>query len=71
MYPQQRKHNGDQPAIWGGGTHQADEESKERKKEGYISKGFCANADQCPLASPRVALVGVRMFRHPDKGNTR
>ena len=34
------------------------------KGGGYISKGFCANTDLCPLASPRVALVGV-------PGNTR
>ena len=53
-------------------THQADDKSKGRKKKGvYISKGFCANADLCPLASPRVALVGVCLLRHPDNGNTR
>ena len=41
-------------------THQTDDKSKERKRRGgYISKGFCANTDLCPLASPRVALVGV------------
>ena len=53
-------------------THQTDDQSKGRKKGGgYSSKGFCANTDLCPLASPRVALVGVRLLRHPDKGNTR
>ena len=52
-------------------THQTDDKSKERKKKGYISKGFCAKTDLCPLASPRVALVGVRLLRHPDNGNTR
>ena len=54
-----------------GRTHHADEKSKGRKKEGYISKEFCAKTDLCPLASPRVALVGVCLLRHPDKGNTR
>ena len=39
--------------------HQTDDKSKVRKKKGYISKRFCANANLCPLASPRVALVGV------------
>ena len=39
-------------------THHTDDQSKGRKREGYISKGFCANTDLCPLASPRVALVG-------------
>ena len=52
-------------------THQIDDKSKERGKKGYMNKGFCANTDLCPLASPRVALVGVRLLRHPDKGNTR
>ena len=42
-----------------------------KKKKGYINKGFCAKTDLCPLASPRVALVGVRLLRHPDNGNTR
>ena len=36
-----------------------------------MNKGFCAKADLCPLASPRVALVGVRLLTHPDNGNTR
>ena len=48
-----------------------DDQSKGRKRRGYISKEFCANTDLCPLASPRVALAGVRLLRHPDKGNTR
>ena len=52
-------------------THQIDDKSKERKKKGCINKGFCAKTDLCPLASPRVALVGLRLLRHPDKGNTR
>ena len=30
-----------------------------------MNKRFCANTDLCPLASPRVALVGVRLLRHP------
>ena len=69
MHPQQRKHIG--PVHHMARTHQTDDKSKGRKKKGYISKGFCANADLCPLASPRVALVGVCLFRHPDNGNTR
>ena len=53
-------------------THEIDDKSKERKKKGgYISKGFCAKTDLCPLASPRVALVGVCLLRHPDNDNTR
>ena len=53
-------------------THQTDDKSKRRKKKGgYISKEFCANADLCPLASPRVALVGVCLLKHPDNGDTR
>ena len=40
-------------------TQQIDDKSKERKRRGYISKEFCAKTDLCPLASPRVALVGV------------
>ena len=51
-------------------THQTDDKSKERKRREYINKGFCANTDLCPLASPRVGLVGVRMPRHPDNGIT-
>ena len=35
-----------------------DDQSKGRKRRGYISKEFCANTDLCPLASPRVAHVG-------------
>ena len=42
-----------------------------KEKDGYISKEFCANTDLYPFASPRVALVGVRLLRHPDNGNTR
>ena len=49
-------------------THQTDDKSKGRKKEGCMNKEFCAHTDVCPRASPRVALVGVRLFRHPDKG---
>ena len=52
-------------------THQTDDQSKGRTSRGYISKEFCANTGMCPLASPRVALAGVRLLRHPDKGNTR
>ena len=48
-------------------THQTDDKSKGRKRRGYISKGFCANADLCPLASPRVALVGVACSGTPTK----
>ena len=44
---------------------------RKEKGGGYISNMFCANTDLCPLASPRVALVGVRLLRHPDNGNTR
>ena len=70
MYPQQRKDNGDQSTIWRGHTRSTTS-PKKGKRRGYISKKFCANADLCPLASPRVALVGVCLLRHPDKGNTR
>ena len=38
---------------------------------GCMNNGFCDNTDPCPLASPRVALVGVCLLRHPDNGNTR
>ena len=69
MQPQQRKHNGDQSTIWRGHTRPTTS-PKEGKRRGYISKEFCANTDLCPLASPRVALVGVRLLRHPDNGNT-
>ena len=47
------------------------EVQRKEKGGGYISKGFCAKTDLCTLASPRVALVGVCLLRHPDKGNTR
>ena len=40
-------------------THQTDDKSKGQKKDGCMEKGFCAKTDLCPLASPRVALVGV------------
>ena len=70
MYQQQRKDNGDQSTIWGGHTMPT-RSPKEGKRRGYISKEFCAKTDLCPLASPRVALVGVCLLRHPDKGNTR
>ena len=56
--------------IWGGHTRPTTN-PKEGKRRGYISKELCANADLCPLASPRVALVGVCLLRHPDNGNTR
>ena len=59
-----------QSTIWRGHTRSTTS-PKEGKRRGYISKGFCANADLCPLASPRVALVGVCLLRHPDNGNTR
>ena len=69
MQPQQRKHMGVSPPY--------DEDAPGRrqvhikKKKGYISKGFCAKTDLCPLASPRVVIVGVRVLRHTNKGNTR
>ena len=47
-----------QSTIWRGHTRPTTS-PKEGKRRGYISKEFCANADLCPLASPRVALVGV------------
>ena len=59
-----------QPTIWRGHTRPTTSH-KEGKRRGYISKEFCANTDLCPLASPPVALVGVCLLRHPDKGNTR
>ena len=63
---------GTSPPSGGGGGHTMPTRSpKEGKRRGYISKGFCAKTDLCPLASPRVALVGVCLLRHPDKGNTR
>ena len=70
MYQQQRNDNGDQSTIWRGHTRPT-RSPKEGKRKGHISKELCANTDLCPLASPRVALVGVRLLRHPDKGNTR
>jgi len=59
-----------QSTIWRGHTRSTTS-PKKGKRRGYISKEFCANTDLCPLASPRVALVGVCLLRHPDKGNTR
>ena len=59
-----------QSTIWRGHTRPTTS-PKEGNRRGYISKEFCANADLCPLASPRVALVGVCLLRHPDNGNTR
>ena len=56
-----------QPTIWRGHTRSTIS-PKEGKIRGYISKEFCAKTDLCPLASPRVALVGVCLLRHPDKG---
>ena len=69
MQPQQRKHIGTSPPY---GEDTPDRRQVKRKEtKGYISKGFCANTDLCPLASPRVALVGVCLLRRPDNGNTR
>ena len=59
-----------QSTIWRGHTRSTTS-PKKGKRRGCISKEFCAKTDLCPLASPRVALVGVRLLRHPDKGNTR
>ena len=59
-----------QSTMWRGHTRSTTS-PKEGKRRGCISKGFCAKTDLCPLASPRVALVGVCLLRHPDKGNTR
>ena len=59
-----------QSTIWRG-HNRPTTSPKEGKEGGHISKEFCANADLCPLASPRVALVGVCLLRHPDNGNTR
>ena len=59
-----------QSTMWRGHTRSTTS-PKEGKRRGCISKEFCAKTDLCPLASPRVALVGVRLLRHPDKGNTR
>ena len=70
MQPQQRKHIGTSPPC-GEDTPDRRQVQRKEKEGGYISKEFCAGADLCPLASPRVALVGVRLLRHPDNGNTR
>ena len=59
-----------QSTMWRGHTRSTTS-PKKGKRRGYISKEFCAKTDLCPLASPRVALVGVCLLRHPDKGNTR
>ena len=59
-----------QSTIWRGHTRSTTS-PKKGKRRGYISKEFCAKTDLCPLASPRVALVGVCLLRHPDNGNTR
>ena len=58
-----------QSTIWRGHTRPTTSPKKEKK--GCISKEFCAKTDVRPLASPRVALVGVRLLKHPDNGNTR
>ena len=67
---QERSHNNantlDQPTIWRGHTRPTTS-PKEGKRRGYINKEFCANADLCPLASPRVALVGVACSGTPTK----
>ena len=60
----------DQSTIWRGHTRPTTS-PKGGKRSGCINKEFCANTDLCPLASPRVALVGVCLLRHPDNGNTR
>ena len=67
---QQRNHIGANPPC-GEDTPDRRQVQRKGKAGGYISKEFCANADLCPLASPRVALVGVCLLRHPDNGNTR
>ena len=69
MQTQQRKHMGVNPTTdkdtpWRGQIQ------REKREGGYISKEFCAKTDLCPLASPRFALVGVCLLRHPDKGKT-
>ena len=69
---QQRKHIGASPPYGEDTPGRRQDQRKEKEGGGgYISKEFCANADLCPLASPRVALVGVCLLRHPDNGNTR
>ena len=47
-----------QSTMWRGHTRSTTN-PKEGKRRGCISKGSCAKTDLCPLASPRVALVGV------------
>ena len=69
MHPQQRKHIGASPPS--GEDTPGRRQVQGKKRRGYINKGFCANTDLCPFASPRVALVGVRLLRHPNNGNTR
>ena len=57
LQPQQRKDMGASPTY--------DEDTPDRrqvqrkKKKRYVSNEFCAKTDLCPLASPRVARVGV------------
>ena len=65
MQPQQRKHIGTSPPY--GEDTPGRRQVQRRKKEGCMSKGFCANTDPCPLASPRVALVGVACSGTPTK----
>ena len=59
-----------QSTMWRGHTRSTTS-PKKGERRGCISKEFCAKTDLCPLASPRVALVGVCLLRHPDNGNTR
>ena len=55
-----------QSTIWRGHTRSTTS-PKTGKRRGYISKEFCAETDLCPLASPRVALVGVACSGTPTK----
>ena len=59
-----------QSTMWRGHTRSTTS-PKKGKRKGGISKEFYAKTNLCPLASPRVALVGVCLLRHPDNGNTR
>ena len=68
MHPQQRKHIGANPPS---GEDTPGRTNPKKEHPGYMDEGLCAQTDLCPLASPRVALVGVRLLRHPDNGNTR
>ena len=67
MQPQQRKHMGASPPCGEDTPNRRQVQMKEKEGRGGISKEFCVKTDLCPLASPRVALVGVACSGTPTK----